>query len=94
MGRLVDADALYNGAMKQEYFDFVNHDDHGRESFAYSCAMQRLAEAPTIDAIPMEWFTKMIYSCGVQGYIDAVRALRWVIGTWKMTKEQWEQEAR
>lgn len=53
--RLIDADALYNGAMKDEYFDYVEHDNHGRESFAYSCAMQRLAEAPTIDAIPVEW---------------------------------------
>lgn len=53
--RLIDADALYNGAMKDEYFDYVEHDNHGRESFAYSCAMQRLAEAPTVDAIPVEW---------------------------------------
>ena len=53
--RLIDADALYNGAMKDEYFDYVEHDNHGRESFVYSCAMQRLAEAPTIDAIPVEW---------------------------------------
>ena len=53
--RLIDADALYNGAMKDEYFNFVAHDNHGRESFAYSCAMQRLAEAPTIPAIPVEW---------------------------------------
>lgn len=55
MSRLVDADALYNGAMKDEYYDYVEHDNHGRESFAYSCAMQRLAEAPTIDAIPIAW---------------------------------------
>lgn len=53
--RLIDADALYNGAMKDEYFDYVERDNDGRESFAYSCAMQRLAEAPTIDAIPVEW---------------------------------------
>ena len=53
--RLIDADALYNGTMKQEYFDYVERNNHGRESFAYSCAMQRLADAPTIDAIPVGW---------------------------------------
>ena len=58
--RLIDADALYNGTMKDEYFDYVSHDNHGRESFAYSCAMQRLAEAPTIDAIPVEWIENML----------------------------------
>lgn len=53
--RIIDADALYNGAMKDEYYSFIARDNHGKESFAYSCAMQRLAEAPTIDAIPVEW---------------------------------------
>lgn len=48
MARLVDADALYNGAMKDEYFRFKEKDKSGREAFAYSCAMQRLVEAPTI----------------------------------------------
>ena len=55
MSRLVDADTLYNGAMKDEWFRFKEHDNNGKESFAYSCAMQRLAEAPTIDAIPVAW---------------------------------------
>ena len=55
MSRLIDADALYNGTMKEEYFGFKARDEDGRESFAYSCAMQRLAEAPTIDAIPVGW---------------------------------------
>lgn len=53
--RLIDANALYNGTMKEEYFGFKAHDEDGRESFAYSCAMQRLADAPTIAAIPVEW---------------------------------------
>jgi len=46
--RLIDADVLYNGAMKDEYFRFKEKDKSGREAFAYSCAMQRLVEAPTI----------------------------------------------
>lgn len=47
--RPIDADALYNGAMKDEYFKFKETDKSGREAFAYSCAMQRLVEAPTIE---------------------------------------------
>ena len=53
--RLIDADTLYNGAMKDEWFRFKERDNNGKESFAYSCAMQRLVEAPTVDAIPVEW---------------------------------------
>ena len=49
MARLIDADALYNGAMKDEYFKFKESDKTGREAFAYSCAMQRLAEAPAVN---------------------------------------------
>jgi hypothetical protein len=48
MARLIDADALYNGAMKDEYFRFKEKDKTGREAFAYSCAMERLVEAPTV----------------------------------------------
>lgn len=55
MTRMVNADELYNGAMKDEYFRFKESDKTGREAFAYSCAMQRLAEAPTIDAEPVRY---------------------------------------
>ena len=87
--RLIDAYALYNGAMKDEYFDFKAHDKNGRESFAYSCAMQRLAEAPTVDAIPIEWLydkrfrsTYLIYE--QDGAL--VKAINTVLRAWE--KEQ------
>lgn len=51
--KLIDADALYNGAMKNEYFQFKESDKTGREAFAYSCAMERLVEAPAVDAAPV-----------------------------------------
>lgn len=47
--RPIDADALYNGAMKDEYFRFKEKDKTGIEVFAYSCAMERLVEALTVD---------------------------------------------
>ena len=51
--KLIDADALYNGAMKNEYFQFKESDKTGREAFAYSCAMERLVETPVVDAAPV-----------------------------------------
>ena len=84
--KLVDADALYNGSMKKEYFSFVEHDNHGRESFAYSCAMQRLAEAPTIDAIPVEWLRAF---CADDIAEDQRETIQWMLKVWKR-----EQEAR
>lgn len=85
--RLIDADTLYNGAMKEEYFKYVESDNHGKESFAYSCAMQRLAEAPTMDAIPVEWLRK---------WQDEVGTLNewWPIIERIITVWQKEQEAR
>ena len=87
--RLIDAEALYNGAMKDEYFDYVEHDDHGKESFAYSCAMQRLAEAPTVDAIPMNWMDAQI-----RGYASALKSTE--LKALVLVKQMWEkaQEAR
>ena len=86
--RFIDADALYNGAMKDEYFDYVEHDNHGRESFAYSCAMARLAEAPTIPAIPIDWiFEQMQILHELHNKNEHV--LQWLMDLW-----QKEQEAR
>ena len=90
--RLIDADALYNGAMKDEYFDYVEHDNHGRESFAYSCAMQRLAEAPTIDAIPVEWLRRQYHKYMQNNDKLMCDAYAVVIGEWQDMQK--EQEAR
>lgn len=84
--KLVDADALYNGSMKKEYFSFVEHDNHGRESFAYSCAMQRLVEAPTIEAISVEWLRAF---CADDIAEDQQETIEWMLKVWKQ-----EQEAR
>ena len=87
--RLVDADALYNGAMKDEYFDYVEHDNHGRESFAYSCAMQRLAEAPTIAAIPVEWLKSKRKEALHEGMRpDEVDAVEMVLWMWQKEQEE------
>lgn len=87
--RLIDADALYNGAMKEEYFDYVGHDNHGRESFAYSCAMQRLAEAHTIPAIPVAWISEKI-----DGYASRLRSRELDALVTVLTMWEKEQEAR
>lgn len=93
--RLIDADALYNGAMKEEYFGFKAHDEDGRESFAYSCAMQRLAEAPTVPAIPVEWLQRRrdiylkAYHAGHESEIHTAAILNDTLMAW-----QKEQEAK
>ena len=90
MPRLIDADALYNGTMKEEYFGFKARDEDGQESFAYSCAMQRLAEAPTIDAIPVEWLReKRVTHPTTDAEILHNSVIRAVLVMWER-----EQEAR
>jgi hypothetical protein len=87
--RLIDADALYNGSMKKEYFSFVEHDNHGKESFAYSCAMQRLVEAPTIDAIPLDWLREKM-----RGYASALKSTELSAVVTVMSMWEKEQEAQ
>ena len=84
MSRLIDADALYNGTMKEEYFGFKARDEDGRESFAYSCAMQRLAEAPTIDAIPMWWITEK--------FLDVLNKDKELSKAAWLVRKAWEKE--
>ena len=85
--RLIDADALYNGSMKEEYFDYVAHDSHGRESFAYSCAMQRVAEAPTIAAIPVTWLEDAAGRYEYSGCTDSADVVMAIIEDWKKEQE-------
>ena len=76
--KLIDADALYNGAMKNEYFQFKESDKTGREAFAYSCAMERLVEAPAVDAAPIvhaQWIEEPGYyhwHCSACGFVEGV----------------------
>lgn len=60
--RLIDADALFQGAMKRQYFDIQAQETArggGECSMAYSCAMERVREAPTVEAIPVEWLRRI-----------------------------------
>ena len=96
--RPIDADELYNGTMKEEYFEFKAHDEDGRESFAYSCAMQRLAEAPTIDVIPVEWLRNRrdvymkAYHAGHESELHTAAILNDTLQAWQ--KEQEEKNGR
>lgn len=93
MSRLIDADELYNGSMKHEYFDFVEHDNHGRESYAYSCAMQRVAEAPTVEAIPVKWLQcrrdiyMKAYHAGHESEIHTAAILNDTLRAWQKEQE-------
>ena len=86
--RPIDADALFQGAMKRQYFDIQAQETArggGECSMAYSCAMERVREAPTINAIPVEWLRQEAMKD--DGLINSV--IRGLLMKW-----QKEQEAR
>lgn len=81
--RAVDADAiLYTHELEQKAIG----KDWGVDDLATA-----IMTAPTIDAIPVEWFTEMIKACGMQGQISAVAAMNWVLDEWKATKDEWQK---
>ena len=83
MGELVSRDAAK--AQLLAYTDRVD------KTKTLSGMIERIVrDIPEVDAVPVEWFNKMIRVCGMQGEIGAVRALRWVLGAWKMTEDIWE----
>ncbi len=60
------------------------------KQYAAEAWNRRLNNVPAVDAIPVDWFIRMNFSCGMQGEIGAVAALNWVLDQWKMTKEEWD----
>jgi len=92
MSRLVDADALRDRI--EDHVTTVSACCTSQEAYGRTrmkmLALRDVDEAPTVDAIPVEWFIRMNLSCGMQGEIGAVAALNWVLEQWKMTKEEWD----
>lgn len=92
--RLVDTDRLVEeiNAYKPEDMlgERASRDEIIGFGMAQSAIIHKVLSAPTVDAIPVEWFIRMNLSCGMQGEIGAVAALNWVLGQWKMTKGEWD----
>ena len=88
--KLIDADAR----VTVHSFD-VEHEEYEHTEMSVEGALDFATDEgcpAVVEAVPMAWFNKMIHACGMHGNIDAVRALRWVMGEWKMTEEIWEDE--
>lgn len=88
MGELVSRDEA-KMAIEKLYDELVRERAYEKSQGAAD-AMHVVLRLPAVEAVPIEWFNKMIHSCGAHGEIGAVKALRWVLGAWKMTKDIWE----
>ena len=88
--RLIDADAL------KAKIESVDADGTIANYCKKALANCLDSDAPTVEAIPVGWFYEFIRSAGMQGQIGVVQAFRYVLGTWKATREEWEakQETR
>lgn len=86
--RMIDADAR----VTVQSFD-IEHEEYDHTEMSVAEALDFATDEgypAVVEAVPVAWFNKMIHSCGMQGEIGAVKALRWVLGAWKMTKDIWE----
>lgn len=88
MGELVSRDEA-KMAIEKLHDELVRERAY-EESQGAVDAMHVVLRLPAVEAVPVEWFNKMIHACGMQGEIGAVKALRWVLGAWKMTENIWE----
>ena len=86
MMRLIDADALPNELFKKHV-----HDGEELEPMLYfEDAVKVVENAPTIDAIPVEWLKRVQRECVADiQQVPMYVAIGWLIDMW-----QKEQEAR
>lgn len=82
--RLIDADALKAKIASAETAGLIA--DYYKKVWV-NCLD---SDAPTVDAIPVGWFYEFIRSAGMQGQIGVVQAFRYVLDTWKATREEWD----
>lgn len=91
--RLIDADAL-----KQHFADMQKYercacnfvDDGGEPATEWYCVEDALENAPTIDAIPVEWLNEIKRKCVADiQQVPMFVAIGWLVDMWEK-----EQEAR
>lgn len=100
MATPIDADALYIGAMNEEMrMRLVNKDvledavqgainvmeSQGISMIAASVPLAIIKDAPTIDAIPMDWMDAQI-----RGYASALKSTE--LKALVLVKQMWERE--
>ena len=88
--RLIDADALYE---KLDKHKVTIYETGNSRSWTYGdgirFVMERIENAPTIDAIPMDWIDAQIHGYAARLQSTELKALLIVKGLWEK-----EQEAR
>ena len=88
--RLIDADALYE---KLDKHKVTIYETGNNRSWTYGdgirFVMERIENAPTIDAIPMDWIDAQIHGYAARLQSTELKALLIVKGLWEK-----EQEAR
>lgn len=86
--RLVDADALQQHFTDMQHYErcachFV--DDGGFPATEWYCVEDALENAPTIDAIPVEWLRNICAIAKME--TDDEMFLEWLIQTWQKEQE-------
>lgn len=81
--RLIDADALPNELFKKHV-----HDGEELEPMIYfEDAVKVVENAPTIDAIPVEWLETVISKFKDAGRMDSVEVVQSLIKAWRYEEE-------
>lgn len=83
--RLVDADEIYG-----KRFTVVDEIE-GVPVHRNVIKAVDVKEAPTVEAIPIEWFKKEIGFLSDKGFYGA-EVYQWVLNRWYEDKEEWEKE--
>ena len=83
--RLIDADALHD-ALKAKQKWIVKRENMVNEGYSYDQVHFAIDDAPTADAIPVEWIEKIIEDIGNDSPYRP--AIKWLLLTYKMEKEE------
>ena len=86
--KLIDKDAILDAIDKERQI-LIEQERLGAEHVVVHHARRLVEDAPTIDAIPVEWLVNEMNTADDRGDIEMTDAISWIVQTW-----QKEQEAR
>lgn len=84
--RLIDGDALENAIDKERQM-LIEQERLGAEHIVVHHARRLIEDAPTIDAIPVEWLREKMDEADDAGDIDSVDMFSWIIQAWHKEQE-------
>lgn len=83
MSRLIDADKLLQETWKVEIKDMF----HMTETVEVVSAID-IKEAPTVEAIPIEWFKNLIKTVEDSKNYEESEILKWVLNKWENQEKE------